>query len=167
MKLTTTNIVPYLITLPSLTRAFIEQEPSDASIVTLASFTDPSLSDPATAFFSPHDIVSSSSSSLFFDAPPSSFASDISDREERLGVEAGSIRIDGRSGKIVSLDLKKPILPGDGTGNHLLWSVDAASDTDGDATAEEGGRGTSVDREEWGRLGVEAVKVRRRCDILL
>ena len=86
--------------------------------------------------------------------------SDIADKEQRLGVESGSIRIDGRSGKIVSLDLKKPILPGDGLGNHLLWSVNTAADTanDGDA-AVEGGRGMPLDRDEWGRLGVEAVKV--------
>ena len=87
--------------------------------------------------------------------------SDIADKEQRLGVESGSIRIDGRSGKIVSLDLKKPILPGDGLGNHLLWSVNTAADTaDAAAAAAEGARGIPLDREELGRLGVEAVKVR-------
>ena len=46
-------------------------------------------------------------------------------------------------------------------GNHLLWNVNTAADiaNDGDAAAE-GVRGMPLDREEWGRLGVEAVKVR-------
>eukprot|EP00956_Cyclotella_meneghiniana_P023924 scaffold47404_cov71-Cyclotella_meneghiniana.AAC.3 len=53
-------------------------------------------------FFSPHDIVSSSSSSpLFFDALPSLLPCRIADKEQRLGVESGSIRIDEGSLKIV------------------------------------------------------------------
>ena len=39
---------------------------------------------------------------VFFDASPSSsFMSDIADKEQRLGVESGSLRIDERGVKIV------------------------------------------------------------------
>ena len=62
-------------------------------------------------------------------------------------MEASSIKVDGRSGKPVSLDLKHPILPGDGVGNALLWSVG-------------GGHGSPDTPEEWGDIGVKAVKVR-------
>jgi hypothetical protein len=63
---------------------------------------------------------------------------------------------------MVNLSLKKPILPGDGVGNHLLWSVGppAANEDSG------GHNGAPLDREEWSRLGVEAVKV-SYCFILI
>ena len=54
------------------------------------------------SLLSPHDIVlSSSSSPLFFDALPSLLPCRIADKEQRLGVESGSIRIDEGSLKIV------------------------------------------------------------------
>ena len=62
-------------------------------------------------------------------------------------MDASGIRVDGRSGKPVSLDLKHPILPGDGVGNALLWSVG-------------GGHGSPGTAKEWGDIGVQAVKVR-------
>jgi hypothetical protein len=147
----TANFIPYLTfkvaLLPTAT-AFIEPDIETQSIVSQASFVDAaSLPSADTDFFSPQD-----------NAVPNSFAEDLSVVEQRLGLEPGTTKVDGRSGKMVNLSLKKPILPGDGVGNHLLWSVGPAAAAAAAATTS-GNNGAPVDREEWSRLGVEAVKV--------
>jgi hypothetical protein len=142
----TANFVPYLTfkvaLLPTAT-AFIEPDIETQSIVSQASFVDAaSLPSADTDFFSPQD-----------NAVPNSFTEDLSVVEERLGLEPGTTKVDGRSGKMVNLSLKKPILPGDGVGNHLLWTVGPSAAASGE------NNGAPVNREEWSRLGVEAVKV--------
>jgi hypothetical protein len=126
----TTNFIPYIAFqlgfLPTAL-ALVEPEPSAQTPVSLASFADIAPAD--TDFLSATDVPSFTSRPLV----------------ENLGVEASSIKVDGRSGKPVSLDLKHPILPGDGVGNALLWSVG-------------GGHGSPGTPEEWGDIGVKAVK---------
>ena len=130
--------------LPTTTLAFIEPEIEKQSIVAAASFVDTAaLPSADTVFFSPDDVE-----------VPSSFTADLASVEQRLGLQPGATKVDARSGKMVSLDLSKPILPGDGVGNHLLWNVGPA--------ARDKREGAPVAREEWSRLGVEAVKVSLR-----
>lgn len=140
----TSNLIPYLsfkVALLPSTSAFIEPEIETQSIVAQASFVDTaSLSSADTAFFSTAE-----------NEVPASFSADFAWVEERLGLIPGATKVDARSGKMVSLDLKKPILPGDGVGNHLLWSVGPST--------RDGKEGAPVDKKEWSRLGVEAVKV--------
>jgi hypothetical protein len=146
------NFIPYLtfkVGLLPRTTALIEPEATTQTNVALASFVDTAaLPPPDTAFFAPSEAE-----------VPDSFVSDLTIKEHNLGLEAGSTKIDGRSGKMVSLNLKKPILPGDGVGNHLLWSV-GPTGRSGDG---QDGHGPPVSREEWSQLGVEAVKVSSIC----
>jgi hypothetical protein len=119
--------------LPRL-HALIEPEPNTLTDVALASFVEPAAVAPTTTFHSASEV-------------PASFASNLSLLEDRLGLQAGTVKIDGRSGKPVSLELREPILPGDGVGNHLLWSVGGGYDAPGS-------------QEEWAEMSVTAVKVR-------
>ena len=115
-----------------------------------------------TEFISPHDILYhdnyENDNSLLISSNHDSYL--YNEQEEALHLQPNSVRIDVRSGKVVSFDLSRPILPGDGVGNHLLWRV-------GTATFQEDERSVVMEREEWGRLGVEAVRVRRLLLLLL
>lgn len=135
------NFIPYLTFRlayhPHSAIAFVEPDATTQTDVALASFVDTSsLPLPNTAFIQTSD-----------ENVPLSFASNLSVLEDRFGLEAGSTMIDARSGKVASLHLKQPILPGDGVGNNLLWSVGSGYDA-------------PTSSEEWSKLSVEAVKVR-------
>jgi hypothetical protein len=117
------------------TVALVEPEPDTLTDVALAAFTD--IDAPSTDFYSSSEA-------------PASFASALSVLEDKLGLQPGGTKVDGRSGKPSSLDLSQPVLPGDGVGNGLLWSVGEGIN----------GHGGPESDEEWSELGVEAVKVR-------
>ena len=112
--------------------ALIELEPEQLGVVSQASFVETETAETdyrGNNFVSVAEVPSFATSTL-----------------ENLGVNAASVKVDERSGKPVSLDLKYPILPGDGVGNGLLWSVG-------------GGFGAPSSSKEWEDVGVEAVKV--------
>lgn len=131
----TANIIAYIaynfFLLPHAS-ALIELEPEQLGVVSQASFVETETAETdyrGNNFVSVREVPSFATSTL-----------------ENLGVNAASVKVDERSGKPVSLDLKYPILPGDGVGNGLLWSVG-------------GGFGAPSSSEEWEDVGVEAVKV--------
>lgn len=128
------SFIPYVIFQCGfrLSVALIEPDADTLSAVGRAAFT--AIDSASTDFYSEAD------------APPS-FVSTLTVLEETFGLESGSTKLDGRSGKAASLDLKHPILPGDGVGNGLLWSVG-------------GGHGAPESDGELSDLSVEAVKVR-------
>jgi len=138
MKINATFVpcITFQLSLISLASALVEPEADTLTNVALASFVDTSaLPPPESAFYqaSDHNV-------------PASFVSSLSELENNLGLQAGTIKVDARSGKPVSLDMKHPILPGDGVGNNLLWGVGE-------------GHGPPSTREEWNKIGMEAVKV--------
>ena len=146
------KFIPYLsfkVALLPLTTALIEPDADTKSHISNLSFVDTSAIPPLnTIFFEPSEF---GDDSLGFADAPNSLVTDLLIKEQNLGADAGSSRIDGRTGKISTVYLKKPILPGDGVGNHLLWSVGPS--------AEEGGHDPPSSSEEWSKLCVEAVKV--------
>lgn len=86
------------------------------------------------------------------DAIPDDAKAKLSRLEERLGgVKPGNTHLDARSGRVASIELRQPLLPGSGDGNTLLWSVGFV----GDDTEVR----SSLTDEEWSNLGVQAVKV--------
>ena len=136
--------IPYLsfhLSLLPHTNAFIEPETASTSPVSQAAFLDTAALPPTqTQFISPDEILTLNGEN----------DTTYNLQENALNMQPNSGRIDVRSGKVVSFDLSQPILPGDGVGNHLLWRVGMMDESE-----------TSVvmEREEWGRIGVEAVKV--------
>ncbi|KAL3784103.1 hypothetical protein HJC23_012735 [Cyclotella cryptica] len=133
------HFIPYLTFrlayFPHSTIAFIEPDATTQTEVALASFVDSSsLPRPDTAFFQSSD-----------QDVPSSFTPNLSVLEDRFGLKPGSTIVDARSGKVASLHLKQPILPGGGVGNNLLWSVGSGYDA-------------PTSTEEWSKLGVDVVK---------
>lgn len=127
------NFIPY-ITFQfgfRLAVALVEPDASSLTNVGLAAFTD--IDDASTDFYSASE-------------SPASFASAFTTLEDKLGLQAGTVKVDGRSGKPASLDLMHPVLPGDGVGNGLLWSVGG------------GHEGPNTDKE-WSDLSIDAVKV--------
>jgi hypothetical protein len=82
---------------------------------------------------------------------PSGFYQTMNELEARLGVDANSIstHVDLRSGRVDLLTVAVPILPGDGIGNRLLWSV-----KEKDSTV----HSSPVNVEEWQNLAVQGVK---------
>jgi len=85
------------------------------------------------------------------DAIPDDAKAKLSRLEERLGgVKPGNTHLDARSGRVASIELRQPLLPGSGDGNTLLWSVGFVGDDTGVRS--------SLTDEEWSNLGVQAVK---------
>jgi len=85
------------------------------------------------------------------DAIPDDAKAKLSRLEERLGgVNPGNTHLDARSGRVASIELRQPLLPGSGDGNTLLWSVGFVGDDTGVRS--------SLTDEEWSNLGVQAVK---------
>ena len=78
---------------------------------------------------------------------PSEFQHMIDELETNLG--ASGTQIDVKSGKVESLTLSQPILPGNGADNRLLWSVSSDIDTMHAAPS-------TV--EEWEKMAIHAVK---------
>ena len=107
------------------------------------SFVDPDISkDVATGavnFFDPQNV----------DAPPGFFDKEVKDLESRLGAEPDTIQIDLKSGRVESLTLAKPILPGDGQQNTLLWTISS------DEVTEHNG---PISSGEWEELAIQAVQ---------
>ena len=64
---------------------------------------------------------------------------------------SNEITIDTRSGVVSSIHMSKPILPGDGKGNNLLWSIGAIPEADN-------AHGSPKQHEDWMKLGEEGVK---------
>jgi hypothetical protein len=138
----TANFIPYITFQFGFRHslALVEPQPDTLTDVALAAFAD--IEAPLTAFYSSAEA-------------PASFASALTVLEDKLGLAPGT-KVDGRSGKPSSLDLRQPVLPGDGVGNGLLWSV-------GEGIS---GHGGPESDEEWSTLGVEAVKVRPHLQII-
>lgn len=63
----------------------------------------------------------------------------------------GQVTIDSRSGVVASLNITKPILPGTGVGNALLWSVGAMPEADNI-------HGAPEEHRHWEKLAEEAVQ---------
>lgn len=78
---------------------------------------------------------------------PSEFQNQIDELEAHLG--ASGTQIDVKSGKVESLTLSQPILPGRGVQNRLLWSVDSDVDTM---------HSSPTTAEEWEEIAIKAVK---------
>jgi len=53
---------------------------------------------------------------------PPQAAAQAQERLTRLGVDAGTARVDRRSGRFTTLTPTEPLVPGAGVGNHLLWT---------------------------------------------
>jgi hypothetical protein len=143
MKLPSNNLIPYLSVgffIPTAT-AFIEPEASTQTVVAQASFVVTSaLPPPNTVFYQLSDAK-----------VPNSLTSDFLTLEQNLGIDPGVSMIDGRSGKVANLFLQKPIFPGSGQENNLLWSVGVSGGDDA---------GAPSSSEEWSEIGVKAFKVR-------
>ena len=113
--------------------------PSKSGTVTVNEYIDPDLANIAnTAFRGRQEL-------------PDQAMARLDAIENNLGLQAGSSRVDVRSGRVASLSPGQPILPGKGLGNNLLWSVG----TGGGADA---GKGTAHGRPNWSKLGLDAVK---------
>lgn len=130
----------FVIATVHIVNAFIE--PSDSGTVAEKSFVHPDLSKDITPdalnLFDPHDYEI-----------PHSFQERVNALESRLGMQSNSTQIDSRSGRVESLTLAYPILPGNGFRNGLLWSVSSEEDSTHDS---------SMSSEEWEELAIQAVK---------
>ena len=80
---------------------------------------------------------------------PDDFITQLNEFEVKLDLVPNSTQIDLKSGRVESLTLAQPILPGNGVRNRLLWSVTAGEDTT---------HGSPVTSEEWEQLAIQAVK---------
>ena len=80
---------------------------------------------------------------------PFSFQERVNALESRLGMHSNSTQVDLRSGRVESLTLAYPILPGNGFNNGLLWSVSPEEDTT---------HTSPMLSEEWEELAIQAVK---------
>ena len=119
-------------------------EPTNLSgTVAEKSFVDPDISKDVSSgsvnFFDPKDV----------NVPPGFIDEMGKDLEAKLGADPGTTQIDLRSGRIASLTLTKPILPGNGHQNTLLWTISSDEDTEHTAP-------TST--AEWEELVIQAVK---------
>jgi hypothetical protein len=102
--------------------------------------------------------VDETSFQLSSDLPDDESIASIQEMKVNLGVN-GRIRnaiVDVRSGRVSSIHLREPILPGKGSGNHLLWSVDTNTNQDDNEEEQHDGRPRNDD--EWSELAIEAVK---------
>jgi hypothetical protein len=67
------------------------------------------------------------------------------------GTEPNIVTVDARSGKPANIHLSDPILPGDGQGNNLLWSVGLTDSADG--------HGEPKDEDEWQAVAAKALEL--------
>ena len=119
-------------------------EPTNLSgTVAEKSFVDPDISKDVVSgtinLFDPQDM----------DIPPGFLDEVVNELEAKLGAGPHTTQIDFRSGRVESLTLAKPILPGNGLDNRLLWSISSEEDTS---------HAAPVTPEEWENLAVQAVK---------
>eukprot|EP00804_Cyclotella_cryptica_P000077 CCRYP_013734-RC/>CCRYP_013734-RC protein AED:0.05 eAED:0.05 QI:386/1/1/1/0.62/0.55/9/209/1800 len=106
-------------------------------------FVDPDLSK---------DIPISEGVNLIDEEPvkvPEGFIGKLNELEAKLDLLPNSTQIDLKAGRVESITLAQPILPGSGVRNRLLWSV---------ATGEDTTHGSPVTSEEWEEIAIQAVK---------
>ena len=105
--------------------------PSKSGTVTVNEYIDPDLANIANTVFRGRQEL------------PDQAMARLDAIENNLGLQAGSSRVDVRSGRVASLSPGQPILPGKGLG------------TGGGADA---GKSTAHGRPNWSKLGLDAVK---------
>ena len=122
--------------------AFIEPTNLNRTLAGKA-FVDPGISKDVVSgainIFRPQDV----------DVPPGFFDNAVTDLAAKLGVEPDTIQFDLKSGRVESLTLAEPILPGNGKQNTLLWTISSDRDTDHNGPPSS---------EEWEELAIQAVK---------
>ena len=82
--------------------------------------------------------------------PPGFIDGIVQELESKLGVDPDTTQIDLRSGRVESLTLAKPVLPGNGEGNAFLWTVSSGEFSHHEDVP------TSL--EEWEQLAIQAVQ---------
>jgi hypothetical protein len=82
---------------------------------------------------------------------PSETIAQVNELEESVGAQANSTQIDVKSGRVESLTLSDPILPGNGVNNGLLLTVDSGE-------AGETSHNLELSNDQWTQFAIAAVK---------